>query len=267
MSSSHSLSAAHIAFHDYYEYYRGSAKVPLVSLEFDGPNVEINRYVSDKHAQDLADVFEHEGCDRIRPEHRVPALISESLIDTLLGRSNISRADFDKYPVIAENVLLCNEIKFKYLRGRRRIKAARIHLPENDAWWAVDFFSDGKTPSETILRLKGFLFFVELPLRYQNAIKSQYCHSRKFSDGDIYLNLRLCERQGNKRQAEFWMNRFENKQADIKTLGQEANRALRLAFDDLLPFVGLWADFKVGMLKRVLTMKCIEVTTLLHALY
>jgi hypothetical protein len=103
---------------------------------------------------------------------------------------------------------------------------------------------------------------VDLPEEYQDSIRSYHSHSQQFCDGDIYRNIRFYEARMDTGKVDIWMNRLGNKQTDIKTLNQRQNDELRKAFDDLVPFVGLWADFRAGMLKRVLTMKCTEVSLL-----
>jgi hypothetical protein len=71
-------------------------------------------------------------------------------------------------------------------------------------------------------------------------IRTEYSNARGFSDGDVFRHLRHYQLTGDSAQA----GQYE---------------VMSRAFDDLLPFTGLWAPLQLGCLSRILTMNCEEV--------
>ena len=99
------------------------------------------------------------------------------------------------------------------------------------------------------------------------ALKEAYSNSKNFCDGDIFRNLRYCQLREDVTGAGKWKARLsESKQADIAQLEKMSKKdhemaALQDAMDGLLPFQGLWAPLELGVLHRVLTLRCPEVST------
>jgi hypothetical protein len=144
MSNPDSESPHTIRFHDQDGYYRGSAKVLISSLEFDGLDVQFRRTLDVKQIEALVTVFKLEGCHRLEPENRIPAIITATSIEPLLNASAISLEEFMRYTATPGGVLISGDMRFQCLRGRHRIEAAKRFLSSDDMWWAVDFYSDGK---------------------------------------------------------------------------------------------------------------------------
>jgi hypothetical protein len=54
---------------------------------------------------------------------------------------------------------------------------------------------------------------------------------------------------------EYWLEQLtEGKRTDLDQLSRR-NRPLQDALDSLIPFIGQWEDFSLGVLHRLLTMK------------
>jgi hypothetical protein len=90
-------------------------------------------------------------------------------------------------------------------------------------------------------------------------IRTEYSNARGFSDGDVFRHLRHYQLNGDFAQAGRWKARttprkFRNVNQLVST-----RDVMSKAFDDLLPFTGLWAPLQLGCLSRIMTMNCDEV--------
>lgn len=109
----------------------GSVKIPLDKLQHeeipDNP-----RQCDEKNITRLVDVFSRDGCYRLEPYNRVPALIPRSALPARDFHTGENLELFDpKWPLV-------------FLHGQHRIEAAKRFLPGNDRWWTVDLFADGE---------------------------------------------------------------------------------------------------------------------------
>lgn len=90
-------------------------------------------------------------------------------------------------------------------------------------------------------------------------IRTEYSNARGFSDGDVFRHLRHYQLTGDFAQAGRWKARTTpRKFRNVKQLVSKHD-VMSKAFDDLLPFTGLWAPLQLGCLPRILTMNCEEV--------
>jgi Protein of unknown function (DUF3723) len=128
--------------HERKAHFRGNALINIKHLTFEDAQVPGTRALDEKHVAWLVQVFELEGCDRLDEDHRIPAIVSKTVLSDALKKSNIS-----------EDTLLNNDepprlrfddrVRLTCLRGRHRIAAADEFLLPGDKLWVVDLFDDG----------------------------------------------------------------------------------------------------------------------------
>ncbi|TKA80621.1 hypothetical protein B0A49_04907 [Cryomyces minteri] len=228
-------------------HYRGRAKVKLLHLAFEGEHVPGSRWVDEKNVQRLVQVFETEGCYRLEPEHFVPALVRQADLDHALAASGLTQAELLDCGTIPPTLSLPSQCSLLCLHGRHRVEAAHRHLGAFEKWWVVDLYIDD-LPHDTI-----------------TVLRTEYSNARAFCDGDVFRNLRFHQQRGDLAQAGKWLARLSSsKQRDVRKLLTKKDR-LRKAFDDLLPFIGLWAPLQLGTFHRILTLNCDE--ELVHYLH
>jgi hypothetical protein len=101
---------------------------------------------------------------------------------------------------------------------------------------------------------------LELSEATQQCIREEYSHQLEFTDGDIYRKIRFYERTVNEAQADKWRARLgSTKLRNLKRLDKAPYKALKNAFDENIPFVGLWDDFLLGSFNRLFQLRCPEV--------
>ena len=121
--------------------FRGTIKIDIEHLHFGDPDF---REIDESNVQRLIDVFEQEGCRRLRPDHHIPAIVDDNVLRTWLGEGHQSGADLlSRDPSHWPFVRLRNGT-LRVLHGRHRITAARQYLVGQDRWWAVDVYTAGK---------------------------------------------------------------------------------------------------------------------------
>lgn len=122
-------------------WYRGKAKINLRHLVAEDRRTRGVRTVDPKIVKNLVNIFRLEGCFRLEPEHHVPVLISERLLEDVLRETQKRRADLMGYGE-PPHLLLADDVRLKVLHGQHRLLAAEQYLW--DKWWVVDIYSDGK---------------------------------------------------------------------------------------------------------------------------
>ena len=118
--------------------YKGSAQVWITHLDFPHPIRQIDRRVITQLKRD----FDGEGCIKTRPEHRVPAVIGESMLQEALQKLAISSETFKA--ISRDNPLkidLGRGAKLECLHGQHRILAAKEYLVPSLRWWILDLYS------------------------------------------------------------------------------------------------------------------------------
>lgn len=94
-------------------------------------------------------------------------------------------------------------------------------------------------------------------------LRTQEPNAATYSGGEIFRNIRNYERLQDSfgvNMAGKWLAKLSNDlRVKIRTLSRACNGRLLGAFDELLPFVGLWTAFKLGSLHRILPMGAYEV--------
>ena len=93
-------------------------------------------------------------------------------------------------------------------------------------------------------------------------IREDYANSRNFCDGDIFQQIRYCQKRQDHAGEGRWFARLsECKRKDVKQLQKRKElQPLASALDELLSYVGFWPALQIGTFHRVLNLKCPEVS-------
>ncbi|KAJ6116586.1 hypothetical protein N7512_006311 [Penicillium capsulatum] len=219
--------------------FRGRAKIFLDHLDYHG--ISSRGKVDEKHVEQLINVFRSEGCMRLHdPEHYVPGLISSEELTRAVSYSKIRRLHLmqDGEPPILN---LPDNLKIRVLHGEHRMRAAERFLEPREKWWVV------------------MLYTPQLGETTKDAIQEEYSHQLKFTDGEIYRNIRLHASRQDTRRVKKWEARLSSSKRDVlSSLDKRPNRPIRDGFNKSLPFSGLWDALKIGSLKRILSLRCPE---------
>jgi hypothetical protein len=86
------------------------------------------------------------------------------------------------------------------------------------------------------------------------TLRTHSPNGRSFSDGDIYRNLRYCQLYAPS-QTPFWSTQLSARKRELEQMSSQCNAPLQFAIDALIPYVGEWREFPLGVLQRLLTMK------------
>jgi hypothetical protein len=131
-----------ISFREKASHFQGSASIKLKHLVFENDQVPGTRPLDRKNVARLIKIFELQECRRLEPNHYVPAVISEEILNTALQKAGISQANLltkDEPPQLC----LDNSIKLTCLHGKHRLAAADEFLLPGDKWWVVDLYKEG----------------------------------------------------------------------------------------------------------------------------
>lgn len=114
-----------------------SAKIQLSELApEDGKDLRAS--TDKKRWQRIVRIFELQGCDDGKPEHRVPALVRKDELRNVLARSGFLDGVHKQPPK-----LIFGHALF-FLRGRHRLVAAAEFLAVKEQWWTVDLYDQGE---------------------------------------------------------------------------------------------------------------------------
>ncbi|OJJ66326.1 hypothetical protein ASPBRDRAFT_665854 [Aspergillus brasiliensis CBS 101740] len=233
-------SADRRALRDKSLHFRGRARVSLDRLHYYGISMRGN--VDEKHINHLVNVFQAEGCTRLHdPNHYVPVIISPEDLEGALAYSNLRGLDLmqDRIPYFLD---IQEGTHIRVLHGEHRLRAAEKFLEPTERWWTVVLYTTGLSKAS------------------QETIREEYSHELKFSDGDIYRSIRSCQLANNQDQVEKWKVRLSSKKLDnFELLGTGPFKSLQNAFDESIPFIGLWDAFLLGSFNRIFPMRCPEV--------
>lgn len=82
---------------------------------------------------------------------------------------------------------------------------------------------------------------------------------RSVYDGNIYYEIRQAQRVGDSRLVDLLLMPLSEITRDrLKRLWKESEQ-MTIAFDKLLDIPGLWPGMRLGMMHRILAVKCEEV--------
>jgi hypothetical protein len=123
--------------------YLGTVCIDLEGLEFSS---ELVREKNEKIIDSLKAKFKKEGCYRLEPRNRVPALIEQSDFLAVLDLSKLTPSNLlDNPEETPPRLKLPQDLRLSCLHGRQRIEAAKAVLRKpKDRWWTIDLYIDGK---------------------------------------------------------------------------------------------------------------------------
>ena len=241
--------------------FRGSAKVHLKHLQFEANIIDDSgtTFLNSKNITRLVQIFRLEGCNRLDLEHRVPVIINVELLQQSIDDSGVASGDLLKSHIPPTLTFPANTV-LRCLHGRHRIAAAKAFLEVGNKWWTIDFYSDGLWNHQGILQVPNDR--TDLSEDVRRDLREEYANSRNFCDGDIYRQIRYCQKQQNQLGEGRWFARLsEGKRKDLRKLQRKEDlRSLSSALDRLLPYIGFWPGLQIGTFHRILNLKCSEVS-------
>lgn len=84
-------------------------------------------------------------------------------------------------------------------------------------------------------------------------VSEEFKNEQSYTDGDIFRNMRLCRKSGDRAREKKWRARLsESKRDDLEQLLRDER--VRNVVDEMLQWPGLWS-VKLGSLHHVLPMK------------
>ncbi|CAG8236717.1 unnamed protein product [Penicillium salamii] len=226
------------------EHFKMAARVDISRLVFDK---NFKRQMSNRQNIDrLERIMSTQGCHRLMEECHVPVLVS--------ARDWGSRVR----PRTADGQFQQLDVDIDYeLRGldhESLIIAARNRLRPSNQWWIVDVYVTEPMGSEQPLE-KEFI----------RSLQERFPNDHRPSDGLIYQRIRYYEGylDGpiNTNAANQWWATLERVSGSKKSKYLRAflkHPTLPQAFDELLPIAGIWEGMKIGVLHKLVAMRCDE---------
>lgn len=125
--------------------YLGLARVDLTAVTFDHHLGGCHREISDKDIKRLVQIFRIEGCLNLRDDNFLNVIVNKDHLDAALaetrfrgqGYACLTRDANGRIPYLPLLNVSC-------LHGLHRVRAAERFLDEDDRWWAVRLYADGK---------------------------------------------------------------------------------------------------------------------------
>ncbi|KAI9770970.1 MAG: hypothetical protein M1840_002674 [Geoglossum simile] len=205
-----------------------------------------DRGLSRENVEILKHTFKTEGCLRLEPKHHIPAIIDQQTLDLAINSS----------PAVSLDTLLDNPKKeppelnippgysLECIHGRHRVQAGNETLAPRDKWWTVDLYLD------------------DASLDLRTALSEEYSNSINFSDGEIYQKIHYYKSYTDRSMdtgfaEKQWWARLKGKQKDLKMMFDKHPK-FTAAFDALLVIPGIWGGLRIGMIHKVLALKCDE---------
>ncbi|KAK2793671.1 hypothetical protein FQN50_009983 [Emmonsiellopsis sp. PD_5] len=214
--------------------FHGYVRIDLSHLTSEGDSIVGSR-PQGKNADRLLRIFQSAGCDRQDPEHHIPVLISNDILNEALSHSQMTQEALLS-GIDPSHLILGSEMTLMYLKGKSHLRAVHEFFLPGDKWWGAKL--------------------------YLNAAKAQlqekYQNEQNFDDGDIYQNLHHYQLQGDTSEVTRWWARWgeTTKPQDVKRM--QKNKQLRDAFDCLLPYIGLWAPITVKLFRCAWEWQCYD---------
>lgn len=213
--------------------YMGTAEIFIKHLEFPHPCRKIDWKIVDQLVRD----FDGEGCIRDQPVNRIPAVISNSILQEGLQKLAISaeafRATSKDKPV---KLPLSEDVKLECLHGQHRILAAEeFYNNIFDRWWIVDLYGS------------------DLENYTKQALREGYSYSARYASGEIFRYIRISHYNHDSLGEERWRARLSPHQEPYYSRLLERGKLLG-ALDSVLHIQGLWRTFYVGSLNEILTL-------------
>ncbi|KAJ5642610.1 hypothetical protein N7490_006610 [Penicillium lividum] len=227
-------------------HFKVTARVHLSHLTFENGFRE--RMNDRQNVRRLERIMEIQGCQRLMKDCHVPVLVPAAD----WGRRVRQRPGDDLIPSL--------DVDFDYhLRAQDHenlIAAARKILGPTSQWWIVDFYVTKQDESRDGRNMRDKLV---------RALKERFPNDNRPPDGLIYERIRYYEGLpdgiSNRMAANNWWAALETAPRSKK------RKYLRLflkhptlpqKLDSLLDIVGLWEGMRIGLLHKVIAMRCDE---------
>lgn len=121
--------------------YRGTVRVKLEALRF---GVEGSRQPDVQNVKRLRQIFQDQGCYRLDPENRIPAVIDQQTLENAMQLSGTTLAALLQIPQTSPPFLKFPPgFQLQCLKGQSRAKAAEMVLRAEQRWWGVDLYLEG----------------------------------------------------------------------------------------------------------------------------
>ncbi|KKZ57802.1 hypothetical protein EMCG_05553 [[Emmonsia] crescens] len=223
-------------------HFRGYAKIDISHLQLENDSVlgsrPLGQNVEGQNALRLLKIFESVGCDREDHGNYVPVLISQNTLNQAMNDSRTTQ-DMLLSGIEPPDLILKHDTSLLCLQGKSRLRAAQEFFAPGERWWGARLYLDS------------------LPAAARDRLREKYSNEQNFSDGDIYRNLRCHQLRGNVSRAESWWARWSSEKCRHVRQMQKQVRLIT-QFDQLLPYVGLWAPVNVKLFRRVVGSRCYE---------
>ncbi|OJD12762.1 hypothetical protein AJ78_06702 [Emergomyces pasteurianus Ep9510] len=217
-------------------HFRGYAKIDISHLQLKKNSVlssrPLGQNVEGQNALRLLKIFESVGCDREDHGNYVPVLINQNTLNQAINDSRTTQ-DMLLSGIEPPNLILKHDTSLLCLQGKSRLRAAQEFFPPGERWWGARLYLDS------------------LPAAARDRLREKYSNEQNFSDGDIYRNLRCHQLRGNVPRAESWWARWSSEKCWHVRQMQKQVRLLT-QFDQLLPYIGLWASVNVKLFGALL---------------
>ncbi|KXG52619.1 uncharacterized protein PGRI_095690 [Penicillium griseofulvum] len=226
------------------EHFKMAARVDISRLVFDK---NFKRQMSNRqNIARLERILDTQGCQRLMEECHVPVLIPESDWQRRV-RPRLVDGQFHQLDV---------DIDYQ-LRGQDHenlIIAARKKLSSSNSWWIVDVYVTGQTAGEEPLQEE-----------FVRSLQERFPNDQRPPDGLIYERIRYYEGYldgpVNRIAANHWWAALERVPGSKKGKYLRAflkHPTLPQAFDELLPIAGIWEGMRIGLLHKLVSMRCDE---------
>ncbi|RDL36259.1 uncharacterized protein BP5553_06871 [Venustampulla echinocandica] len=221
---------------DKHAKFKGAARVWITHLDFPNPCRQIDR----EHVERLKGDFQRRGCMNETPDHWIPAMIDESILQAALEKLGISASQFkatssDKPPLLDLGI----GMKLECLHGQHRIRAAEEGLDAPKRWWVVELYSS------------------DLERATKQHLREGYSYSANYTTGEIFRHMRLCYYDQDTDGVERWRGKLTDPQRESLALLLERGLLIK-ALDSVLHIQGVWRTFYLGSLDVFLNLKCDE---------
>ncbi|KAK7972386.1 hypothetical protein PG988_006520 [Apiospora saccharicola] len=232
--------------------YLGTVRVPVSRLTFNpSEDLEPDERFSYQREQllrfnprdvlQLANIFRQGKCRPSALDNQISGIITLEGLQRLLTLLSISKEELlvlslkqpleacekDSYPFIdGDFTIWC-------VHGRRRAQAADMAFGKK-AWWTVKLFY--KSP-----RSAGSIKFSD----FVRTESEKHSYEAAYSDGAVYRKVKYYLNQGRITEVHSWLTKLSfPKRKGFRSLLE--SESVSLAFDGLLPFVGLWGGLQLG---------------------
>lgn len=121
--------------------YQGTAKINLENISFP-PNS--SRAIEPENITRLSEIFRSEGCRRYEVQNHITGVVSRESLQAALRAAHKTPDELRTTTPHSVPHLHFSAGQVLCLHGQHRVRAGAEVLPEEDRWWTVDLYLDGK---------------------------------------------------------------------------------------------------------------------------